>query len=93
MKNTNKLLNVVLTYGLSYDKTRMEWIIIEATKYDDVEYKPITWAVRKGRTCMSKFTGEFDYEPLSSSRDESFFNEYRFNTPEEAAECWSKYYL
>ena len=85
------MLGVVLTYGLSFDKNRMEWITIEATKYDE-ENKPITWAVRQGRTCLSKLSGGFDYEPMPSSRDSAFFNEYRFNTPDEAAECWAKHY-
>jgi len=42
---------------------------------------------------MSKFTGTFDYEPTPSNRDKDFFNEYRFSTADEAAGCWSKYYV
>lgn len=87
----NPMLGVVLSYGLSFDVKRLEWILLEATKYDESN-KPNSWAVRIGRTCMSKFTGVFDYEPMPSSRDDDFFNEYRFSTPEEAAECWSKHY-
>lgn len=87
----NPMLGVVLSYGLSFDAKRLEWVLLEATKYDE-NNKPISWTVRIGRTCMSKFTGGFAYEPMPSSRDDDFFNEYRFSTPEEAAECWSKHY-
>ncbi len=88
--NFNKpLLPAVLTYGLLFDKSKMEWITIEATNYNE-ENSPIAWAVRQGRTCMSKFSGRFDYEPSPSSRDNDFFNEYRFNTPEEAARRWNE---
>ena len=94
-QNTNfpkPMLGVVLTYGLSFDENRLQWVTIEATKYDEQTNEPITWAVRRGGSVMSKFTGSFDYEPLPSSRDDDFFDEYRFSTPEEAAECWSKHY-
>lgn len=90
--NTKPLLGVVLTYGLLFDKNRLQWVIIEATKYDEETSNPITWAIRKGGSVMSKFTGKFDYEPIPSSRNDNFFNEYRFSTPNEAAECWSRHY-
>ena len=86
------ILGVVLTYGLSFDKNRLQWVTIEATKYDEQTSVPTTWAVRRGDSVMSKITGSFDYEPMPSSRDDDYFNEYRFSTPDEAAECWSKHY-
>mgnify|MGYP003425797941 FL=1 len=89
---TKPMLGVVLTYGLYFDKNRLQWVTIEATKYDEQTNVPITWAVRRGGSVMSKFTGSFDYEPMPSSRDDDFFNEYRFSTPDEAADCWSKHY-
>lgn len=87
------MLGVVLTYGLSFDKNRSQWVTIEATKYDEQTNEPTTWAIRRGGSVMSKFTGSFDYELMPSNRDDDFFNEYRFSTPEEAAECWSKHYV
>ena len=81
----------VLTYGLKYEPERLEWVAVEATKYDDVG-NPISWAIRKGGYCMSKLTGKFDYEPRPSSRGESFITEYRFSTPEQAKECWQKFH-
>jgi hypothetical protein len=86
------MLGVILTYGLFFDKNRLQWTTIEATKYDEQTNEPISWAVRQGGSAMSKFTGNFDYEPMPSNRDDNFFNEYRFSTPDEAAQCWSKYY-
>jgi hypothetical protein len=91
-KFAKPMLGVVLTYGLSFDKNRLQWITIEATKYDEQINEPIMWAVRQGGSVMSKFTGSFNYEPMPSNRDDDFFNEYRFSTPDEAAECWSKHH-
>lgn len=36
------MLGVVLTYGLSFDKNRLQWVTIEATKYDEQTNEPIT---------------------------------------------------
>lgn len=91
LSKSKKLLNVVLTYGLAFDNYRLEWVTIESTKFNE-QNNPCSWAVRKSSTCMSKFSGSFDYEPMPSSRDDEFFNTYRFSTPEEAAECWLKHY-
>lgn len=82
---------IVLTYGISYDKVRMRWIVVESTKFDEQTNNPISWGIRNGSLIMSKFTGDFEYEPSPSNRDEEFFNEYRFKTPEEAFECWEKF--
>ena len=75
---------IILKYGIKYDKNMGDWVTIEATKFDEEFSKPISWAIRCGGRCMSKITKSFDYEPLPSSRDDEFFDEYRFNTPEEA---------
>ncbi len=82
---------IVLTYGISYDKVRFKWIVVEATKYDDETNKPISWGIRNGSLIMSKITGDFEYETSPSNRDEDFLKEFRFDTPEEAFECWKKF--
>jgi hypothetical protein len=83
---------VVLTYGLSFFEPYGGWITIEATNFDD-NHLPISWAIRKpGGSCFSKIVGGFDYEPLPSSRTDKFLAEHRFNSPEEAMECWYKFY-
>lgn len=83
---------VVLTYGLFYNKNWQEWITIEAARYDEQTKLPISWAVRRGNSVMSKLTGDFDYEPLPSNRDDNFYIKYRFTSPEAAAKCWSYFY-
>ena len=85
-------LNTILTYGIHFEKNTHEWITIEATRFDETTNQPVTWAVRLGRSVMSNITGDFDYEPMPSSRDDDFFKEYRFSSPEEAAKCWEKHY-
>lgn len=91
MENISIDWGVILSYGLFFDVRYNQWITIEATKYDEHTKKPITWAIRRCGSVMSKFTGSFDHEPMPSSRDEEFFKEYRFLTIEEAVSCWNNY--
>jgi len=92
METSNKLtLLPILKYGLLFDKLRLEWVSIEATKYNEETNIPNTWAIRKGSFVMSKKTGEFDYEPRPSNRDNKFLKEYRFKSPEEAFKYWTKF--
>ncbi len=37
------------------------------------------WAVRRGGSCLSK-NGEWEYEPLPSSRDDAFYARCRFES-------------
>ena len=46
------------------------------------------WAVRMGNSCLNKKELFFEYEPSPSNRDESFFDECRFNSPEEALDSF-----
>lgn len=82
----------ILSYGIQFDSARHEWIVCEATKFDDLTQKPTSWAVRNGVDVMSKHTGNFEYEPKPSSRDEDFFEEYRFNSADEAIEAWALFH-
>lgn len=79
---------IPVAYLLKFDSQRLEQTKIEATLFDD-NGKPTSWAIRKSGTCFSKITNEFHYEPLPSSRDEDFFNEFRFNSEREALICWN----
>jgi hypothetical protein len=45
--------------------------------------QPYMWAVRQGGNVLGK-SGEWQYEPLPSSRDDGFYAEYRFDTYEDA---------
>jgi hypothetical protein len=82
---------VTLNYGIKFDKSYGSWITVDSTKYDEETHLPILWGVRRGSSIMSKYTGEFDYEPMPSQRDDDFFKEYRFDSPNEAKECYLKF--
>lgn len=81
---------VALSYGLLLTGGRWD-VVVEATSFD-ARGNALTWAVRKHRFCLSNKTGEFDYEPLPSSRSGVYFKEYRFDSMEKAVECYRKYY-
>jgi hypothetical protein len=82
----------VLSYGLVFDDAHGQWITIDATMYDEKDgNKPVKWAIRKGGLVFSKITGTFEYEPMPSSRDDNFFAEFRFDTPDEAARVWEAF--
>ena len=43
------------------------------------------FAIRRGRSCLNK-SGQWEYEPIPSERDDAFFARCRFNTFDEAAD-------
>ena len=45
--------------------------------------KPDKWAIRESGCCMNR-NGEWEYEPIPSSRDDAFMERCRFNTVEDA---------
>ena len=63
-------------------------VTIEAVKQATC---PDLWAVRFMGEVLSK-QGEWEYEPLPSSRDDAFLERCRFGTPAEAYEClkWAR---
>ena len=85
------VMKTVLKYGIYFDPRYFDWVSIEATKYSEVDSTPISWAIRRGGTAMSKNDGMFYHEPQPSSRDEDFFSEFRFDTPGDAFACWQKF--
>ena len=89
-----KPLMLILSYGIFFDKRNLDWVTVESTKYDDSTNEPISWAVKKNSSTsvMSKITGEFQFEPRPSSRDDKFYEEFRFSDPEEAQRCWAKFH-
>ena len=44
------------------------------------------WAVRFGQNVLSK-TGQWEWEPMPSNRNENFLSRCRFATAQEALEC------
>lgn len=79
---------MILTIGLKFDKQREEWIILEATKFDDEYTKAISYAIRKSGSCWNKTAQKFIYEPMPSNRDDDFFEQCRFASEEEALSEW-----
>lgn len=47
------------------------------------------WAIRDGRYCLNK-DGEWEFEPMPSSRDDAFYKRCRWNTAEKALAFWRK---
>lgn len=45
------------------------------------------WAIRRNGECLNK-AGEWEDEPLPSSRDDAFLSRCRWSTPEAAYEVW-----
>lgn len=85
-------MTTTLTYGLQFDKKREVWTTLEATKYDK-NGNPISWAIRDGKYVVSKYDGNFYGEPSPSYRDEAYYQEFRFATPEEAIKFWNERWL
>jgi hypothetical protein len=52
-------------------------------------FGPDLWAVRKPGRCLNK-SGEWEYEPMPSSRDDDFMARCRFATAEEAIDAARK---
>jgi hypothetical protein len=87
-QSKNKEVEELCSIGLLFDG--INWLVkAEATRFDD-KGKPVLWAVRRsGGSALSKITGEFDYEPLPSNRDEEYLQEHRFDTLAEAKQSFS----
>src|SRR5574337_49177 len=72
---------VVCAYELPDDTSEVR---LERCKQRDGSYK---WAVRRGGACMN-IDGEFEYEPMPSSRDNAFLARCRFDSAESAYAAW-----
>ena len=57
---------------------------VVATKFAGDGMTPISWAVREGGCVLSK-SGEWETEPIPSSRDDEFLARARFSSAENAA--------
>ncbi len=79
------------SFLLRFDAERLQDVSAVATKYNEGQ-KPVSWAIRRGGSVMSKRDGGFYYEPNPSSRDESFFEEFRFDSFIEAEKCYRSFY-
>ena len=50
---------------------------------------PDRWAIRRGACCLNH-DGNWEYEPLPSSRTDEFFARCRFATADEALAAWDR---
>ncbi len=65
---------------------------ISAVTFDRMKspfYEGEKWAVRRSHSCLSK-DGEWEYEPMPSSRDDAFYARCRFDFLEEAMTTFDK---
>ena len=90
---TNQQLTPI-SLGIKYNPTLMDWVKIEARQYDHETYQPTSWAICKGNSnsAMSKTDGVFYYEPMPSNRDKEYFDEFRFNSVDEALQTYLKFH-
>ena len=67
-------------------KTDFENHNISAITFDRMRspfYEGEKWAVRRNSSCLAK-DGEWEYEPIPSSRDDEFYARCRFDSLEQA---------
>lgn len=87
-------LNMAITpnsYLLHWDEYRLLDTSLVATMYSELG-NPCMWAILRRGDSMSKADGLFSRDPMSSSRDSEFFEEFRFRTAEEARDAYFKFY-
>lgn len=91
----NDLLNNPIAFKLPWTRfgngpnwRRME---VVATKFGD-DGTPIAWAVRESGSVLNK-NGQWEHEPLPSSRCDAFLERTRWPTALEAAEAAAKLYV
>jgi len=65
-------------------------VYIEAKTYD-ANGNPLTWAVMRNGFCMN-YDGEFEVEPIPSSRDEAFLSRCRFESATMASTRYDLFY-
>lgn len=81
----------ILQYGLGFDDTRLDSIILERIYGINCERFGIR---RAGGSVLGKEPDEhgyfhFQWEPIPSSRDDEFYAEFRWSSAEEALEFWN----
>lgn len=85
--------NIPLSTAIFFSVYHQEWIKIDVTSFDKERKNPLSFAVRKGTSVLSKKSGTFCYEPLPSNREDDLFDEFRFDSFESALHCVDKFGL
>lgn len=73
---------VITKYTIDGDPRRLGSDDIHIERAKQLE-GPAKWAVRRLGECLNK-QGEWEYEPMPSSRDDEFLTRCRFDSAEEA---------
>lgn len=73
---------VITKYTIDGDPRRLGADDIHIERAKQIEGPP-KWAVRRMGECLNK-QGDWEYEPMPSSRDDEFLARCRFDTPEQA---------
>jgi hypothetical protein len=81
---TEEVLKTIDRVKIGGDDLRPIYIQLKA-------YKPIKYGIMVGNERMCK-NGEFDYEPMPSSRDNEYIEDHSFNSIIEAWDCYDKYH-
>jgi len=81
----------VVAYELLHDKRDDDNVLLEMVRGRGV----VRWAIRRRGDALGKTPINnhyfFQCESLPSSRNDDYYNEYRFTTPEEALSFWNKH--
>lgn len=62
---------------------------VEFHRMDSPFYPGVKWAVRKHGSCLDK-NGEWEYEPMPSSRTDEFYARCRFESLQDAVNAYNK---
>lgn len=89
----NKIyLNIPIEILLVFNNQTYDIISVKATKFDN-NGKPEFWGIYKNSFCWSKKYKEFIYEPMPSSRTESYYKNTRFKNSETAIKYFNKHII
>lgn len=65
-------------------------LLVKIQRTEGRDYDGVRWAIIQGDyECMNK-KGEWEYQPMPSSRTKAFYKRCRFDTVEEAVDVWIK---
>lgn len=73
-----------IVYQLEFDEYNGICVTLDLTRGMN---GAVRWAIREGRACLNK-KGEWEHEPMPSSRTDAFFNRCRWNSAEAAIKFW-----
>lgn len=81
-------------YTLLFDEKSLRTVVLKLRQRRLPDGRIVDlWAISQSGDCLGKTPDQhgyftFDFEPLPSSRDELHYQEYRFDSAEEAYQFW-----